>query len=151
MFIIKIFVIFNLWKLGAFTKQYAPDIWRSKKWRSCTTLFKNGWTLKCLDFSKLAMISISAGFKILTQLLNINSQLSDCLVISLYLLMHSLAIMQNIFSFNIRQLYNATFKDNIAKPYMQPQIFHREETYRYIRILAIKPYRFESWIQDVCS
>ena len=43
--------------------------------------------------------------------------------------MHSLAIMQNIFSFNIRQLYNATFKDNIAKPYMQPRIFHREETY----------------------
>ena len=62
--------------------------------------FKKEWTLECLDF----LIWISAGFKILTQLLNINSQLSDCLVISLYLLMHSLAIMQNIFRFNIRQL-----------------------------------------------
>ena len=65
--------------------------------------------------------------------------------------MHSLAIMQNIFSFNIRQLYNATFKDDITKPYMQPRIFHREETYTYVPILEIKPSRFEFRILDVCT
>ena len=55
--------------------------------------------------------------------------------------MHSLAIMQNIFSFNIRQLYNATFKDNIAKPYMQPRIFHKR---RNVHVMANMKSKFET-------